>query len=166
MKVTKYNMLLDDDMKAILVKENSTYCTEVDSASSPIEIIRILNTVFNAEHLPEEHMWMLAMNAKNKLIGIFEVAHGQGIGCSFTPREFFMRACAIGANVITIAHNHPSGDCSPSAVDDSATRRIVAAGRMIGIPVVDHIIVGRQSWYSYAAENEEIIKTKSCKNIA
>jgi DNA repair protein RadC len=66
------------------------------------------------------------------------------------PREVFRIAIALGAAAIVVAHNHPSGDASPSAEDHAVTRQLVAAGRILDLPVHDHIIVGAGCYTSFA----------------
>ncbi len=65
-----------------------------------------------------------------------------------------------GCDCIAVVHNHPSGICTPSSEDDSLTKRLVEAGGILGIPVVDHVIIGENSYYSYAEQNEELLKPK------
>ena len=91
------------------------------------------------------------------------MAHGTAYNCMTTPREFFVRACVSGCNWIAVVHNHPSGICTPSSEDDSLTKRLVEAGGLLGIPVVDHVIIGKDSYYSYAEQNEELFKTKQVR---
>ena len=78
------------------------------------------------------------------------------------PRETFREAIAAGAAAIVLAHNHPSGDATPSAEDVELTRRLMEAGRLLGIPVLDHLIVGaaqtlslRQNGFLDFREGEE-----------
>ena len=71
---------------------------------------------------------------------------------SFTPREIFRFAIEKSANSIIIAHNHPSGDPTPSFEDIQATKSIHQAGKIIRIELVDHIVIGAGSWVSMKAE--------------
>jgi len=66
------------------------------------------------------------------------------------PREVFKRAVAESAHAVLFAHNHPSGDPGPSPQDHRLTARLVKAGDLMGIKVLDHIIVGKESYYSFA----------------
>jgi len=65
------------------------------------------------------------------------------------PREVFWPAIRDNAVAIVVAHNHPSGQIDPSNEDREVTRRLVAAGEIIGIPVLDHVIIGRDRYYSF-----------------
>lgn len=163
MGVIEYELLLNEERKPVLVKKNSEFSDIDDFLNTPGKIAQVFMTGCNAGHLPEEHIWMLALNVKCKAIGMFEVAHGTAYNCMATPREFFVRACVSGCNGIAVVHNHPSGICTPSVEDDLLTKRLVGAGKLLGIPVVDHVIIGEDSYYSYAEQNEELLKTKQVK---
>ncbi len=158
MRVTEYKMMLDGDRKNMLVKERSTYCKQIDSLRSPETVTWMMNTVVHAEELAEEHVWLLAMNVKGKLIGMFEVAHGTVDGCMLSPREVFTRACVCGAAKIIIVHNHPSGEVEPSGQDNSITQRIAEVGKIMGINLIDHIIIGNRTCYSYAEMENKALK--------
>lgn len=159
MGVIEYELLLDGERKPVLVKKNSEFSDADDFLDSPSKIAQMFMVRCNAEYLPEEHIWMLALNVKCKPIGMFEVAHGTNRNCMTSPRELFVRACVSGCDCIAVVHN-PSGICTPSSEDDSLTKRLVEAGGLLGIPVVDHVIIGKDSYYSYAEQNEELLKTK------
>lgn len=99
----------------------------------------------------EEYFYMAALNAAGGVVGIHEVAHGSLDVCPVHPREIFKRALANNACSIIVAHNHPSGDPTPSREDITTTDRLIECGRLLGIPVVDHIIVGDRSHSMRAA---------------
>ena len=99
----------------------------------------------------EEHFWCLALDARCQLIGRpIEVSMGDVDGCDAGPRLFFRAALRCGAVQAIAAHNHPSGDPSPSAADQAVTRRLVAAGRALDVRLMDHVIVtpDRTRWCS------------------
>lgn len=104
---------------------------------------------------PVEHFWMLALNAHCHLIGQpMETAMGDVDGVDAGPRAFFRAALQRGAVQAVAVHNHPSCDPSPSAADMAVTRRLVAAGRALDIPLRDHVIVtpDRSRWCSMRRE--------------
>lgn len=74
--------------------------------------------------------------------------------CLIHPREIFRFAIKNGASSILISHNHPSGDPWPSASDDAVTAQMVAAGKILEIPVIDHLIIGSYGHYSYQTEGK------------
>jgi len=77
------------------------------------------------------------------------VAVGSLNATAVEPRDVFREAARAGAAAIVVFHNHPSGDPSPSADDVELTRRLVAAGVLMGIDVVDHIVLGDTRYYSF-----------------
>lgn len=142
MRVNKYDVILDTDRKPILVKESAKNYTEERDLNCPSKIVRLMELMFNAPYLPEEHVWILALNNVNKPIGIFEVSHGIENGSYARGREIFMRLCLVGASKFVMMHNHPSGEINPSEVDYSTTKSIKQLGDKMGIPMADHIIIG------------------------
>jgi DNA repair protein RadC len=90
----------------------------------------------------QEHFLMLALDARNQLLAWVEVAKGTPTSCPVNPQTLFRTALTLGATSILISHNHPSGDPEPSADDLALTRRLVRAGTLLGIPILDHIILG------------------------
>lgn len=93
---------------------------------------------------------VIALNAQHRMIALQEVTRGIQ-NCSLVhPREVFRIAIALGAAAIIVAHNHPSGDSSPSVNDRAVTEQLVAAGRILDLPVHDHIIVGVGRYTSFA----------------
>lgn len=110
MKVIKYKVLLDEENKNILVKESAQlYASEKGQMNTPAQIVHLCNDVLQANRLAEEHLWLLAFNTKNKLLGLFEVSHGTVNGSLITPREIFVRLFLCGAVRFVLVHNHPSG---------------------------------------------------------
>lgn len=89
-----------------------------------------------------EHFVVLYLDVKLRVTSVERIAVGQLDGVVVHPREVFKGALLANAHAIALAHNHPSGDPSPSAEDRALTARLIAAGEMLGIQVVDHVIVG------------------------
>jgi DNA repair protein RadC len=99
----------------------------------------------------EVHEKFLAffLTCKNKVVGYQEVARGGGTSLALMPADVFRSAIIAVAPAIFIAHNHPSGDPSPSTQDISFTQRLVQAGSLIGIQIIDHIIIGEDGYFSF-----------------
>ena len=94
----------------------------------------------------QECFMVILLDTKNKVIGApVECLRGLLDQCHVHPREIFREAVRQSAASVILAHNHPSGDPTPSKEDIDITRRLVEAGKILGIPVVDHIICGRPS---------------------
>lgn len=99
-----------------------------------------------------EQFYALLLSRNNKLLGIFEVSKGGMTGTVVDPRLIFMAALKGCATSIILAHNHPSGNLKPSQADIGITRRLVAAGELLEITVVDHLIVTLDGYLSFAEE--------------
>lgn len=100
-------------------------------------------------HEKQEHMKLLMLNAKAKLIGESDISKGTVNAALITPRELFIEALQKNAVSIVIMHNHPSGDPTPSHEDVLTTKRIRKAGELIGIELLDHIIIGNNCYMSF-----------------
>ena len=98
-----------------------------------------------------EVFWLLCLNAQHRLIGNAPEAVTRGILNSSLvhPREVFVHAIVARAASVILCHNHPSGDPSPSLDDRASTAQLVAAGRLLDIPVMDHVIIGRGRYVSF-----------------
>lgn len=91
---------------------------------------------------------MMLFNTKQNMIGDVTLTKGTVNASLATPREIFIQALRFQAVSLILVHNHPSGDPQPSREDILLTRRVEEAGRMIGIPVLDHIIIGDGTYVS------------------
>lgn len=100
-------------------------------------------------HKKQEHIKLLMLNTKSMLLGECDVSKGTVDASIITPREIFIEALQKNATAIVILHNHPSGDPTPSQEDIDITVRIKRAGEFIGIPLLDHIIIGNNCYSSF-----------------
>ena len=152
MRITKYNILLDSSSGTPeLIKESSkNYATDhnLNCVNNTKEAVCMINNLFHMDQLAEEYVYMIAFNTKCRALGVFEVSHGDISRCLITPREIYQRALLIGAASIIIFHNHPSGDVVPSPEDIEVTKRLNEAGKLIGISLLDHIIIGGKKYLS------------------
>ena len=103
-------------------------------------------------HEKQEHMKLLMLNSKAKLLGETNISKGTVNASLITPRELFIEALQKNAVSIIILHNHPSGDPTPSREDMLTTKRILDAGALIGIDLLDHIIIGNNCYMSFREE--------------
>ncbi|MCM8788450.1 MAG: DNA repair protein RadC [Candidatus Omnitrophica bacterium] len=97
----------------------------------------------------KERFFVISLNSHNKIIDIDEISVGTLEASLVHPREAFNLAILRNAAKIIMAHNHPSGDPEPSQDDISATKRLKEAGLIIGIELIDHIIVCKNSFFSF-----------------
>jgi DNA repair protein RadC len=97
-----------------------------------------------------EVFYLVTLNSRSRVIDLHEVSRGTLTSSLVHPREVFRPAIADGAAGVIVAHNHPSGDPTPSADDRAVTRQLVEAGRILDIPVFDHVIIGEPRYVSFA----------------
>jgi len=99
-----------------------------------------------------EQFKVLLLNRANKAIGIFEASTGSVTGTVADPKLIFASAIKANACGLIIAHNHPSGNLKPSQADIDLTRKIREGGKLLEIPLLDHIIITTESYFSFADE--------------
>ena len=99
-------------------------------------------------HQKKEHLKSLLLDTKNRVLAIKTVSIGDLSSSIVHPREVFKDAVVASAASIIVAHNHPSGDPTPSAEDVSVTKRLIQAGEIMGIDLLDHIVIGDGAFVS------------------
>ncbi|KFZ25873.1 MAG: hypothetical protein KQ78_01829 [Candidatus Izimaplasma bacterium HR2] len=117
--------------------------------NSPTKISEIAD-LLEARELAQEKFWVIALNTKNKIIGIGQISSGT-LNCSIVhPRDVFKYAIAENCSSIILMHNHPSGNPEPSGEDFKITEKLCDCGELLGIKVLDHIIIGSENkFYSF-----------------
>ncbi len=106
--------------------------------TSPREALLLLQDLRNS---PRECFCVLYLNTRNQPVGCEKVAVGGLNVAALQPREVFAPALSLGAAAVILAHNHPSGDPTPSPEDLAVTRHLQEAGRLLGVEVLDHLVV-------------------------
>jgi len=133
------------------------YSVKADATGQPVIIGRTLSTpaasaaalVALLQDEPGEVFAILCLSTKHRVIAYHEVSRGTLDATLVHPREVFKAALLSNAASIILTHNHPSGDPTPSPDDHQLTRRLVDAGRLIGVEVLDHIIVADGRYFSF-----------------
>lgn len=97
----------------------------------------------------QESFFILMLNNKNYVIGEEVITRGILDSSIIHPREVFKPAIKNSASRIILVHNHPSGDPNPSEEDKDITEKLIEAGKMIDISVLDHVIIGKEKWWSW-----------------
>ncbi|MCK4406655.1 MAG: DNA repair protein RadC [Bacteroidales bacterium] len=100
-----------------------------------------------------EEFWMLLLNKANKIIKNINISEGGISGTVADPKKIFKLALENNATSIILSHNHPSGNIQPSDSDLKLTKKLVDAGKLLDISVLDHLIIGDEKYYSFADEN-------------
>ena len=96
-----------------------------------------------------EHFFALTLDGAHKITAVRIAAIGIVNRSLVHPREVFRRAITDNAAAIIVAHNHPSGSLEPSDEDHEVTRRLVEAGQLLGISVLDHLVISREGYFSF-----------------
>lgn len=130
----KYSVVM---LQLPMVKEaSSTKIRSPEELSAMCEDMRLL---------AQETFHVFCIDARNKLIERQMVSMGLADATLIHPREVYRCALLASASAIMVAHNHPSGDPTPSAEDLRITQQLIEAGRIIDIKLIDHIVIGRKS---------------------
>lgn len=144
-------------VKAIQIKAAFEFGRRASVLNSNNSVVRDTKSVYDYASSKiggsdREQFLVLLLNSKNRIIKDEIVSIGILNASLVHPREIFKSAIRESANAIILVHNHPSGDSEPSSEDVFVTEQITKAGRLIGIKVLDHVIIGRNSHYSFAKE--------------
>jgi len=134
-----------------MVKEGS-----VEYKKEPIrgshDLFKLMVELFrNADR---EEFWVVSLDCKHRPINANLVSVGSLSVAIVHPREVFKAAILSNAKAILLSHNHPSGDCKPSEEDYALTARLSEAGKVLGIDVLDHVVVGDNCYHSFADQRE------------
>jgi len=123
------------------------------TVSNPQTVQGVLSKVLNSENEVDrmkEHFWVIGLSTRNAIQYIDLVSLGTLNASLVHPREVFRFSILKAVSSIILSHNHPSGDSEPSEEDLRITKRLVEAGKIIGIEVLDHIVIGsRDSFCSF-----------------
>jgi DNA repair protein RadC len=106
----------------------------------------------------QEHFYIIMVNSRNKVIGNECISRGSINASIVEPREVFGPAIRANAAAVIFAHNHPSGDATPSAEDITITKKLVESGRLLNIEVLDHIIITRERKKCLSFKQEKLMQ--------
>jgi len=129
----------------IISEKKTSLCSSEQVAS----LLKHILSLEDAASQEREHFWAIGLNAKNVTKYIELVSLGSLTASLVHPRELFRLAIEHSCAAMLIGHNHPSGDPKPSQEDILLTRRLAQGGTLLGIKVLDHIIIGEDSHFSF-----------------
>lgn len=112
----------------------------------------VYDYLYDMRNLPKEHLRGIYLNTHHRIVHDEVISIGTINGNLIHPREVFKPAIEHGAAAVILAHNHPSGIVTPSQADIEITKHIIAVGKIIGIPVVDHVVIGKNKFISIDVE--------------
>lgn len=130
-----------------LVVQNE-YVTDIEKVSNPEQIYHLFHEVLKLQLRTEEYVYLVGLNTKGFILGVFEVAHGNASSCVLNGCGIFQRLLLVGATGFVVVHNHPSGDPTPSEADLSATKQLKKQAELMEITMLDHLIIGNDNFYS------------------
>ncbi len=129
-----------------VIREDMPLYLATERFTSPLQVFEMFKDLVLET---KEHFLCLHLDGKNRIVCLDRVSVGSLNQSIVHPREVFKSACIISAAGIILVHNHPTGDPNPSQEDITITRRLKEAGELIGIPVLDHIIIGDGQYVSF-----------------
>ncbi len=142
---------MNDSKIPYLILEDSNQ-TGITLCNSPDKVSELLELCFRLKHQAEEHVVMIAVNAKTEPLAVFEISHGKTNAALFSIKNILTRALLSGAYGIFVAHNHPSGHTTPSIEDKLCCNQLKEACHLMEIELIDFIIVG-DNYKSFREEN-------------
>lgn len=132
-------------LKAVIRKLEEERKKQIPSITKPQDVAAYCTDM---QDLQQEEVRVLLLNTRNKILGQTKVFLGMVNFSPASAREIFHAAVKAMATTIIVVHNHPSGDPSPSREDEEFTKRLEQAGKILNIPVLDHVIVGKHGYCS------------------
>ena len=149
MNVSALNMVSEVE----LVYKNKVKPSERSLVKSAKECYELLKLTWNENKIEfVEQFKVVLMNRAQRVLGIYELSTGGVAGTVADPKLVFTAALKANACNIILSHNHPSGNLKPSRADEELTKKIATGGMYLDIKVIDHIIVTREGYYSFADE--------------
>ena len=149
-KITKTKQASVPVYKVTLVREGRISCYQQQIRSSA-DASTLLHTYL--ADVDREYFVIILLNQKHRVIGVNTVSVGSLTASIVHPREVYKSAILSNAASIICGHNHPSTDCQPSREDRAITTRLVECGKLLGIPLIDHVIIGGEGrFFSFANE--------------
>ena len=135
-----------------------TYKTSVKASDRPqinssIEVYKVLKENWNFEIIEFiEEFKIILLNRANRVLGIVPISVGGTAGTIADPKVIFVSALKCNASSVILVHNHPSGNLKPSQADIELTRKLKTAGQFLDLPVIEHIILTKDGYLSFADE--------------
>ena len=129
-----------------------TNVTRINGSTDVAPVFRAILSAESELDRDKEHFWILCLNTKNHILQVELVTLGLLDQTVVHPREVFRPAIGCSAKSVVLCHNHPSGDPEPSDKDIQLTRRLIEAGKLLDVRVLDHVVIGEGSVWPSIAE--------------
>lgn len=131
------------------------YSLALKDPESTVKLARALAAKLEGE--PREHFFVILLDTRLHVLGIYVASIGGIDRAHVDPRSVYLAAVAAGASAILVAHNHPSGDPTPSPADIATTQRLREGGEILGIELLDSLIVTPTEFYSIASRKRVVL---------
>lgn len=126
-------------VKECRLRVSDSFETPYEKIAAPHHAASVFRQVMHG--LPHEEMWVLMLTGDNRPLGLVKVSQGGIGGAAVQPSDVLRPAIVAGARAFILAHNHPSGDSTPSPDDIQTTRTLTDCARMLGITMLDHLVL-------------------------
>jgi DNA repair protein RadC len=142
------------ERKAKTVDRRLRECEVVYRTTSPQRLFKVTSSesvyrLFSAEmQRAHESLWVILLDARMQVLATHEVARGGLTSVSVEPASIFRAAIVVGAAAVVLVHNHPSGDPKPSREDMEFTERLIEAGKLLGVSILDHVVIAESGYRS------------------
>ena len=135
-----------------IIYRNKVRLSDMEKVCGSRDTYEVLQRIWSPKIDHVEEFMLLCLNRANRVLGWAKVSQGGLSGTVADPKVIFQVALKSNACSIIIAHNHPSGNLTPSEADIHLTRKLKEAGTLLDLPVLDHLIVSSEGYYSFADE--------------
>lgn len=143
------------EVKISVRYKNKVSTSQLFKIKNSNDIAELSRNLFNGDTiLWTEELIAIFLNSQLKVIGYYKMASGSTNSCICDPKVLFTAALNCTASLIILCHNHPSGNENPSESDIKATKNIKSAGDILGIKLLDHLIITKEGFYSFADEGK------------
>jgi len=120
--------------------------------TTPSDVMHLLTEELHLDQSPVEKVYCIHLNSHSKVIGYELISQGDQTGAEAKPANVFRGAILSNACAVILVHNHPSGDSTPSNADKATTETMIQVGKLLGIPLLDHIIIGDRAHFTSLRE--------------
>lgn len=154
--ISRINVKKLSYMREVLNRLQKGQREEMQGIKGPEDVMEYFRFL---EERPQEEFWLLLLNTKNKIIKSQQITIGTLMASLVAPRETFHAAIDSMAAGIIAVHNHPSGDSQPSQEDLAVTERLIKSGKVLDIPLLDHVIIARNGGSSLREKARQLWET-------
>jgi len=137
----------------ILYKKSSTFNNKLTCSQDTFELAKHIYQLTNSNLDLKEYFFVIMLNRANNVTGYLKLSEGGVTGTVADSRLIFSAALKSLASSVVLVHNHPSGNTEPSQADIKLTNKLVEIGKLMEIPVLDHLIISSKAYHSFANNN-------------